>query len=158
MPIIYHNGDLFNCGAHIIGHQTNGRGVMGAGLAADVRRRYPAVYDAYVRYCYGHDPKSLLGTNLLVCEDGRPGAFYDGNGVVIANLFGQAYTSRTHKMTDEDAVLAALTRLAAYARSRNLNVALPYKMGCNLGGGDWNVIEALIAQAFHDYPVVICKR
>lgn len=157
MPITHQHIDLFDAPVDIIAHQVNGRGVMGAGLALHLKRRFPHVFASYTRYCHGRTPESLLGTDLLVCADGRPGAFHDGTGQIVANLFGQAYTSRTDKMTDEVAVRAALTHLKGFAKARSLSVALPYKMGCNLGGGDWSVIEAIIADVFADYPVLICQ-
>lgn len=158
MPITHQNIDLFDAPVHIIAHQVNGRGVMGAGLATHIKQHFPHVFASYVRYCHGRPPASLLGQNLIVCANGRPGAFYDGTGQLVANLFGQAMTSRTEKMTDENAVRTALTHLRDFAKARNLSVALPHHMGCNLGGGDWRVIEAIIADVFADYPVLICRK
>jgi hypothetical protein len=39
------------------------------------------------------------------------------------------------------------------------SLAIPYKMGCNLGGGNWNVVRAIIGSVFDDSPVrlYICK-
>ena len=48
------DGNLFDSTANIICHQCNCQGVMGSGVAAEVKRRYPKVFDAYRRdYCNG---------------------------------------------------------------------------------------------------------
>ena len=41
------DGNLFDSKAQIICHQCNCQGVMGSGVAAEVKRRYPHVYKAY---------------------------------------------------------------------------------------------------------------
>ena len=47
--------------------------------------------------------------------------------------------------------------LERHAREENLNsVAIPYKMGCGLAGGDWdNEIYPIIETVFKDSPVVL---
>ena len=41
------DGNLFDTKAHIICHQCNCQGVMGSGVAAEVKRRYPYVFNSY---------------------------------------------------------------------------------------------------------------
>ena len=51
--ILYKDGDIFspNRTGHecVVCHQVNCQGVMGAGLAAQIRRMFPGVYDDYRR-------------------------------------------------------------------------------------------------------------
>jgi len=49
--ITYRDGDLFTSGLPAIAHGVNCRGVMGAGIAAQFRQRWPDMYEAYRRYC-----------------------------------------------------------------------------------------------------------
>ena len=63
----------------IICHQTNCKGVMGAGIAFQIKRTYPEVFKKYKEFCDEYE-NILLGRTLFVnCNDGK----------VVANLFGQ---------------------------------------------------------------------
>ena len=69
-------GDLLAYDAKVRCHQVNCRGVMGAGLAKQVKEKYPEAYEQYKALCdqFG---SSLLGhTQFVICHD----------GTVIANL------------------------------------------------------------------------
>ena len=45
------NGDIFTCKEEIIVHQTNCMGVIGSGLAALVKKKYPDVFKGYYHFC-----------------------------------------------------------------------------------------------------------
>jgi O-acetyl-ADP-ribose deacetylase (regulator of RNase III) len=49
--IVEHTGDLFSSACPALGHGVNSLGSMGAGIAVDLRRRWPALYDAYGEEC-----------------------------------------------------------------------------------------------------------
>lgn len=34
-------------------------------------------------------------------------------------------------------------------------IAMPYKIGCGLGGGDWNIVKSIIEQKFADYDGIV---
>lgn len=51
MKLIEVTGDLFDTTAEAIGHGINCQGSMGAGIAAEFRRRYPVMYEVYKRRC-----------------------------------------------------------------------------------------------------------
>lgn len=53
--------DIFKSGADIICHQVNCQGVMGSGIAKQVREKYPVVYRDYKRMCDIYAPNALLG-------------------------------------------------------------------------------------------------
>ena len=72
-------GDLLTADVKIRGHQVNCRGVMGAGIAKQVREKYPEAFEQYKALCdqFG---SSLLGhTQFVTCHD----------GTIIANMFAQ---------------------------------------------------------------------
>lgn len=133
-------GNIFDCSQDIIVHQTNCQGVMGHGIALQVKQRYPEVFNAYYHYCKTNQPKDILGTSLI-CEA--------NNGKYIANLFGQLNYGEGLQ-TDYDRFRAALQEVHDFAKEKNLSVALPYKIGCGLAGGDWGVILDIITQIFND--------
>ena len=55
------NGNILNCSENIIVHQTNCLGVMGAGLALQLRKKYPIIFDKYKILCdlYKKFPKDF---------------------------------------------------------------------------------------------------
>jgi O-acetyl-ADP-ribose deacetylase (regulator of RNase III) len=127
----------------IICHQANTKGVMGAGIALQIKRIYPEVYQKYKLYCdqYGSD---LLGKTLYVnCNDGK----------IVANLFGQDGFGRGFCQTDYTALDMALSKLANTANLTQKSVGLPYKMGCGLAGGDWKIVNEIIEKYFGNSKV-----
>ena len=49
--LIHKKCDLFESGADMICHQVNCMGVMGSGVAKQVKERYPKVFEEYVNWC-----------------------------------------------------------------------------------------------------------
>lgn len=145
-------GDILKASEDIIGHQVNCMGVMGAGLAKQIRNKYPIVYKRYVRLVSGHNKESLLGFIQTIDT-------YDGK--IIANIFGQLYYGRGGTHTSYDALKQAFERLLYMAKNRHkfkgMTIALPYGIGCGLAGGDWNKVYKIIQEVFSDYGVTLYK-
>lgn len=119
----------------IVCHQVNCMGVMGAGLARQIKEKFPNVFKAYRKQCslYRHNPGGNLG-NVLYCDTDI--------GYTVANIFGQLSYGTRCRQTDYDAVRTALRSIAA--SFPNSTIRIPYKMGCGLGGGDWNIMLEII--------------
>lgn len=132
--------NIFNCTENIIVHQTNCQGVMGHGIALQVKQKYPEVYNAYHYYCKTNCAKDILGTSLI-CEA--------NDGKYIANLFGQLNYGEGLQ-TDYDRFKSALIEIHDFAKEHNLSVAIPYKIGCGLAHGDWNIVYNIINEVFFD--------
>ena len=130
--------NIFNCTENIIVHQTNCQGVMGLGIALQIKNKYPEVYNAYHHYCKTNLPSNLLGTSLI-CEA--------NDGKYIANLFGQLNYGEGLQ-TDYDRFKIALKEIHGFAKENNLSVAIPYKIGCGLAHGDWNIVQDIINEVF----------
>jgi O-acetyl-ADP-ribose deacetylase (regulator of RNase III) len=45
------DGDILNAKENIICHQVNCQGVMGSGLAKQIKNKYPNVYAKYKKFC-----------------------------------------------------------------------------------------------------------
>lgn len=133
-------GNIFDCSQDIIVHQTNCQGVMGHGIALQVKQRYPEVFCAYFHYCKTNQATDILGTSLICEAD---------NGKYIANLFGQLNYGEGLQ-TDYDKLRAALQEVHDFAKAKNLSVAIPYKIGCGLAHGDWNIVFDIINEVFYD--------
>ena len=52
--------NIFNCTENISVHQTNCQGVMGHGIALQIKNKYPEVFNAYYHYCKTSIPTHLL--------------------------------------------------------------------------------------------------
>lgn len=141
--------DIFESGADIICHQVNCQGVMGSGIAKQVRQRYPWVYGEYREFCSRYSPDELLGLSLIT---------YIDENKMVANIFGQKFYGYDGKCyTDYEAIRTALFDIVEFYPSRI--VAIPYLMGCARGGGDWNIVSNIINEVFSDYDgeVLICE-
>lgn len=145
-------GDVLNAQEGIIGHQVNCYGIMGAGLAKQIKVRYPNVFKEYSSLCNLYENRDkrldLLGQCQFVAI---------GTDKYIANIFGQYGMGTSRQQTDYDALYKGLLELKAYSVKNELNVALPYGLGCGLAGGDWNIVSDMIADIFIDRNISLYK-
>lgn len=141
------SGDILKSGANVIVHQVNCRGVMGAGLARQIKEKYPEAFTKYKTYCDSFSDKSeMMGTVLFVtCMD----------GTVIANVFGQLDFGRNGRKTDYHSLKRGLNDVRKYAEKDGLSVAIPHRIGCGLAGGNWNIVYKMITSAFDNYGVTL---
>lgn len=150
----YVKGDLLESNCDYICHQVNCQGVMGSGIAKQIREKWPEVYEEYKIFCEdnGSDKyRPLLGSILRSSSsDSRPR---------IINLFSQDnYGYDGARYTSYDAFATCLVRI------RNLvpldcSIGFPKGIGCGLGGGDWKVIEILIDRILgRHFDVYIYER
>ena len=144
--------DIFKSGADVILHQVNCQGVMGSGVAKQVRERYPIVFKAYKALCAAKTncTDNLLGT-AQVCRT-------HGDKYVV-NLFAQnkfGYDGKCY--TDYEALKKCLQTVRSRFDNNNV-IAIPYLMACHRGGGDWNAVYKMIEDIFGDsnYDVLICE-
>ena len=149
-------GDILNAKEDIICHQANTMGVMGSGLAKQIKNKYPKVYENYHYICQQalNRKESLLGQVIwgVLTSDGK----------IIGNLCGQNKYGRDKQYTSYDALKKALTVVYKSVTSPNsvlkdMTIAIPYKIGCGLGGGDWNIVYEMIEEIFKEYDVTIYK-
>ncbi len=75
------------------------------------------------------------------------------NGKYIANMFSQ----RKNFTTDYMAMQIALKTIREYAEQECLTVAMPYKIGCRIAKGDFNIVLDIISKVFINYEVVLYK-
>lgn len=115
---------------NVIGHQVNCMGAMKRGLAGQFKLRYPKVFIKYKSLCTENrdHPQRLLGMVQPVTVGDRR----------ILNLFGQLRYG-TGLQTDYD----ALRLIACKLQERAITVDLPWRIGCGLGGGDWEIVQKI---------------
>lgn len=148
--------DLLSIEKGILCHQTNCKGVMGAGVARQIAIKWPSVERAYIKYC--NTARHPLGTVQIVEIT---------SDLFVANIFGQNfYGTKFGPPTNYEAVETAFRNLSKTisAAKHNtfsldifgLDIYIPYKMGCGLGGGNWDKYLEIITSIFPD--VIVCKR
>lgn len=137
-------GDVLQIPTIYICHQVNCRGVMGAGLAKQVKEKWPAVYQQYKENCNAMFPEDLLGLNDFIPIN---------DTVCIVNMYAQDKYGKDACYTNYKAFRECLTRIARQADKKTDIIRFPYKIGCGLAGGDWNIIQKLIYEILGDYNV-----
>lgn len=144
-------GDLMDANEDIIVHQVNCKGVMGSGVAKQIRATFPEVFKEYQGHAHSHDSDELLGTAQFVYSSSK--------NKIIANVFGQDSFGASRRRTFESALIWGLIKVKEFAEDNNMSIAMPYNIGCALGGGDWQVVYEGIEAVFSDFDrdVVLYK-
>lgn len=141
IKVVY--GDLMQATEDIIVHQVNCKGVMGSGVAKQIKANFPEVFNEYRGHAQSHDSDELLGTAQFV--------FSPSKNKIIANVFGQDSFGASRRRTFESALIWGLIKVKEFAEDNNMSVAMPYNIGCALGGGDWNTVYEGIQAVFSDF-------
>lgn len=122
----------------VVCHQVNCRGVMGAGLAKQIRKKHPYVYDLYRDKCI------QIQNGIGGLGDVQFCSALEYSGYVVANIFGQDGYGRDKQYTDYNALRKAFAHIAqAFPHD---TIRIPYKMGCGLGGGEWPAVLQIIEE------------
>lgn len=154
--ITYIKGDLLDSTCNYICHQVNCQGVMGSGIANQIRNKWPEVYTEYLEVCKKVLPSKLLSDVQCIqiaewYEDGE----LVPNGQWVVNMFAQEnYGYDKSRYTSYDAFWNCLNLLKSRLR-KNSTVAFPKNIGCGLGGANWDIIEKMIDTVLKDYSVYI---
>lgn len=140
--------DLFDKGeVKIIVHQANCFHTMGSGIAKFIRERYPAAYEADCKTAKGDIKK--LGTYSAASVGGQR----------IINLYSQfkfgTVFSTGERDTRYDAMYDGLKTLRDKLNKVGWKgkIGVPWKMGCNLGGGSWLIVRAILEDLFADEDI-----
>ena len=130
-------GNLLNEDRGILVHGVNCQGKMGAGIALEVKRRYPKAYHSYLDRCKwsNFDPFRMLGfVDFVQIND----------NLVIANAFIQdTYGNDGRRYVSYDAIDRCFIEINQYALRTGLPVKYP-RIGAGLAGGNWDIISAII--------------
>lgn len=141
MVELIEQSNLLDIKSGIICHQVNCIGVMGAGLALQVKNKWPIVYKKYKEDCkqFMTHPEMMLGHVLDVMVEPT---------LVVANCYGQVFPSSVGKQTDYDSWNTMFAKLQDLGNYFSLDLHFPYMMGCGLAGGDWNIMSEKIERLF----------
>lgn len=144
------NGDLMESSAKYICHQVNCQGVMGSGVAKQIRAKWPVVFDKYKQVCDEHADhrEELLGQ---IC-----GVRVNENTAII-NIFGQfKFGKDGQRYTNFEYLRRGCKEVANHVKPGD-TIAMPYRIGCGLGGGDWGKVMDMLSDVFREHYLVLYK-
>jgi O-acetyl-ADP-ribose deacetylase (regulator of RNase III) len=147
--INYTKGDLlkeYNQNAcDCMAHCTNTCGVMGSGIALQIKNEMPAVFDAYK---YHEECSGLKLGTISYAKIGK--------GIVV-NLHAQnLYGYDGSRFVNYEAIYETLRQTKEVMLSKNLKtLGVPYKMACDRAGGDWRIIETMLNVIFENSGIDI---
>ena len=145
----YFDGDLLESGCYIIVHQTNTLGLLGAGIASQIKKRYPKYAQEYVEFCneYKDNQDQLIGK--------IQSSFNQLGDPIIVSFFSQRGLG-WNVQTDYQAFRDCCKKLKEEVMScpvvpkSRFRIGFPYKIGCGLARGNWDIIKQIIEEEFTD--------
>lgn len=148
--IEYRKGNLLDVTSGLIAHGCNTQGVMGAGVALAVKKKYPSVFASYENICNEAREKQvdILGDVQTV--------HVSDSNLIIANCFTQKYPSKRlgERMIDYEAVASCFERLEDISKFLKLTEINIPRIGAGLGRGNWKIISTIIEETCKT-PVIV---
>ncbi len=135
--------DLLRIRKGILCHQCNMMGVMGAGIAKQIKDKYPKVHRNYMRACQDTDRPVRLG---------RVQSVYIDDDLIVVNIFGQRNYGRSKGIcyTSYEAHEKAWPIIRDLKDETELTVYAPYYIGAGLAGSDWTRIHSIAEKNIPD--------
>lgn len=145
MPIRSMQGDVLDAAVDAVVNTVNCVGVMGVGLAKQVKARWPHVYTDYRAFCQGGHLRPGV-VHMVATNEPRP--------QWVINFPTKRHWRQRARLEDIEAALRALRR-ELVSRPDVRAVAVP-PLGCGLGGLDWErQVRPLVVQYLGDLPIDI---
>ena len=138
------NGDLLKTeGIDIICHQVNYCGIMGAGIAKQIKDQLLSKkqFEEYRKMCELFKEENLGTVFSQELPDGR----------YVANMFSQ--NGMGGVATNYTAMKQCFQMVKGFAAPTGLTVGIPGYIGCGIAGGDWNIVKGIIENVFDDDAV-----
>ncbi|MGA9173659.1 MAG: Appr-1-p processing protein [Thermoactinomyces sp.] len=143
------SGDLLKSDCTIIGHQCNCLGVMGAGIAKQIKMLYPEVYEEDHQFSIPFGEKRLGHLSYAWVRDKNVGSR------LVCNLYGQHRYGRRGNYTVVPALKRALEGMmkviGEWENEDWIKIGLPYGIGAGLAGGNWDEILCIIEQVSYEF-------
>ena len=130
----------------VILHQCNCFCNMGAGIAPQIKKKYPEAYLIDCQTKYGD--KNKLGTISYTKKQIKP---------IVVNAYGQYKYTRSEVDTNYEALRSCLKEVKKIFPGRKIGMP---KIGAGLAAGDWNIISKIIQEELktEDVTIVIWEK
>lgn len=141
MTLNYINSDIFTSlnKGDILLHGCNAQGVMGSGIAAQIKKRYPDCFKVYKNRV----PYTKVGSVI----------WYESDSITIGNCITQAHYGRHPKVQycSYDGIASCMVKVREYLTDAGKNEVHMPKIGAGLGNGDWNIIAPIVECQLRDF-------
>lgn len=161
----YKIGNLLDAPVDYICQQVNCQGRMSSGIAKQIKERWPIVYKSYmsgykdmedkINKNYGNFENPLDVSEILL---GHLQQVKVSNTQTVINMFSQQYYGYDGKRyTSYDAFWTCLEGIKLTV-PKGSKIGFPYRIGCGLGGANWQVISTMIEEVLSmDFDVYIYR-
>jgi O-acetyl-ADP-ribose deacetylase (regulator of RNase III) len=142
MSIHIIQGDILEAETDAIVNTVNCKGIMGKGLALEVKKKYPENFKKYQDVC---ESGSLRPGDIFVFEIGKlfPPHY----------VFNFATKDHWKGKSKIEYIRIGLNNLIIDIEKLNLqSIAVP-PLGCGYGGLDWEIVKPIILSAFNEISV-----
>jgi O-acetyl-ADP-ribose deacetylase (regulator of RNase III) len=140
------NGDLLAMAKEykfdVIAHGANCFKSMGAGIALQIKRQFPDVYQKDIND--NRTPTQRWGDYTSITYS---------NGKKVLSVFNLYTQYNPGPDLDYTALELSLKKLAKNIKP-NSKIGLP-QIGCGIGGGNWLIVKEIIQRVLSDYNVTI---
>lgn len=133
--IVFINGDILKTKADAIVNPVNCEGVMGKGLAYQIKIKYPKTYEAYSLACKQGE-----------LQTGKIHSFFENDKLIINFPTKDKWRAKS-KIEYITSSLPLLVDLII--KSNIKSIAIP-PLGCGLGGLNWKCVKPLLLQYFEE--------
>lgn len=141
----YKTGNILSVNSGLIVHGVNHQGVMGSGVAQQLKLKYPEIYSEYLKWFQMGNPK--MGDIQYVMAN---------PSLVVVNAITQQYYGRDSSIryASYDAIDIVFNQIAQdWPPSTSINFPL---IGAGLGGGKWAIISGIIDHHLQNFDDVTC--
>ena len=152
------NGDLLKSGCDIICHQVNEYGVMGAGIAKQIKEKYPKALADYTKAI--KEAASKCKNLPLIALSKQP------DGIVVANMFTQRNGETDLELLRNAVIFLGMQIIDLFVTKlkfndmtgvffdRSFRVGIPYKYGCGIAKGDWESVLKIWEEVFGEMEYI----
>ena len=154
------NLDIMSVETGIICHQVNTLGLMGRGLAKEIKEKYPDVYAKYHFICKRFPNSEALYGNIIFMPV--------TNKLYVSNLFSQVGLIKADRITPTDygllkqCLIKTIKKRNEIYETSNImyEIYLPFKIGCGLAGGSWEEVSKIISEIEQEFSIefIVCVK
>ena len=144
----------FPNGINAIFHQANTENIMGAGIAKQIRERYPEAYESDTNFFIPKGEHRLGEYSFASVND------ENSPHRLVYNLYGQRlgkdsiWGIRTDYFALKDSLNKALYEHTTFFDYYDKIICgFPWLLGSNLGGGDFKIVKYIVEQAMERYSL-----
>lgn len=139
-------GNILEQTSGIIVHGCNAKGVMGSGLAKQIKSKYPKAFADYKQHLSRRGPTSpSLGSVIFSNVN---------NQLIIANAITQENYGRDKSVVyvDYGAIESTFEIISSIAKMVGFHLHYPM-IGAGLANGDWNRIDKIIDSVLDSHEI-----